>query len=533
MSAILRKYRALSILLLAAMAGGLLLAARGRKAAPAPIVVPQGAKAGELAGMKKCPYQAKGSKTIFEAECGTLTVPENWDVAGSRLIALPVVRIPSTGPNPAEPIFWLMGGPGGTNLSWTPPDWLLKKHDVVLVGYRGVDGSVVLSCPEAARQLKPHLGKDVFSDEARADLVAAVHQCATRHESAGVDLRGYAIPAVVDDMESARIALGYDRINLFSESYGTRVAQIYAYMHPQSLRRIVQIGVNTPGHFLYYPAQVDKLLGYVSQLCAHDASCSSRTPDLAQTIYTVNRNMPNHWLFFPIDPDTVRLGSQFFLYSDSTMAPVFDAYLAAANGDPSGLAMANLMTRLMTPADAWIYGDIFSKGGTADLEGYRGIESVSLGNSIMGAPHSELVWPMAAEWPTELIPKELRGFQQSDVEMLLVNGTVDFSTPPTNMEEARPYWHRAQMVLLPEFSHVEDEYTLQQGAFERLITSYFDTGVADRSLYVYQPLSFKPVISMTVVARVLVAVMVLLPALIILGVVLVVRRIRRRPMMAG
>ena len=362
---------------------------------------------------------------------------------------------------------------------------------------------------------------------------AVLGVAATRHESAGVDLRGYAIPAVVDDMESARIALGYDRINLFSESYGTRVAQIYAYMHPQSLRRIVQIGVNTPGHFLYYPAQVDKLLGYVSQLCAQDASCSSRTPDLAQTIYTVNRNMPNHWLFFPIDPDTVRLGSQFFLYSDSTMAPVFDAYLAAANGDPSGLAMANLMTRLMTPADAWIYGDIFSKGGTADLEGYRGIESVSLGNSIMGAPHSELVWPIAAEWPTELIPKELRGFQQSDVEMLLVNGTVDFSTPPTNMEEARPYWHRAQMVLLPEFSHVEDEYTLQQGAFERLITSYFDTGVADRSLYVYQPLSFKPVISMTVVARVLVAVMVLLPALIILGVVLVVRRIRRRPMMAG
>jgi pimeloyl-ACP methyl ester carboxylesterase len=529
----LRKYRALSVIVAAVVIGGLLLAARGRQPAPAPIVVPEGAKAGDLTGMKNCPYQAKGSKTVFEAQCGTLTVPENWDVVGARLIALPVVRIPASGPNPAEPVFWLVGGPGGTNLSWTPPEWILEKHDVVLVGYRGVDGTVELSCPEVARRLKAHLGKDVFSDQTRAELVAAVQQCATRHEAAGVDLRGYEIPAVIDDMEAARIALGYDRINLFSESYGTRVAQIYAYMHPDSLRRIVQIGVNTPGHFLYDPAQVDKMLRYVSDLCARDTSCSSRTPDLAHTIYMVNRNMPKRWLFFHIDPDTVRLGSTFFLYSDSTMAPVFDAYLAAADGDPSGLAMANLLTRFMTPADAWIYGDIFSKGGTTDLEKYDGIESISLGDSIMGAPHSELIWPMAAEWPIQLIPKELRDFQPSDVEMLLVNGTVDFSTPPTNMEEARPYWHRAQMVLLPEFSHVDDEYTLQQGAFERLITSYYDTGLADSSLYVYQPLSFKPGISMTVVARVLVALMIFLPALIILVVVLVVRRIRRRRTVQG
>ena len=132
-----------------------------------------------------------------------------------------------------------------------------------------------------------------------------------------------------------------------------------------------------------------------------------------------------------------------------------------------------------------------------------------------------------------MIPKDLREFQESDVEMLLVNGTVDFSTPPTALDEARPYFHKAQMVLLPEFSHVDDEYTLQPEAFERLITSYYDTGVADDSLYVYQPLSFKPSMSLTVIAKLLVAAMVLLPALLILGVVLVVRRIRRRRAMQG
>jgi hypothetical protein len=142
---------------------------------------------------------------------------------------------------------------------------------------------------------------------------------------------------------------------------------------------------------------------------------------------------------------------------------------------------------------------------------------------------AEMIWPLAKEWPLELIPKNLREFQESDVEMLLVNGSVDFSTPPTALDEAKPYFHRAQMVLLPEFSHISDVMkTLQPEAFERLVTSYYDTGVADDSLYVYQPLGFKPSMSTTVMAKLLVAAMVLLPALLILGVVFVVRLIRRR-----
>jgi hypothetical protein len=244
-------------------------------------------------------------------------------------------------------------------------------------------------------------------------------------------------------------------------------------------------------------------------------------------MYEVNHNMPRRWLFFNIDPDTVRLGVHFMFLDNSNMPAIFDAYLAAAEGDPSGLAMANLMTSI-APIDQQIFGDLSSKAGSIDLEKYAGIESVSLGDSIMGAPMAEFIWPIAKEWPLELIPQNLREFQESDVEMLLVNGTVDFSTPPTALDEARPYYHKAQMVLLPEFSHVGDVMTLQPEAFERLITSYYDTGVADDSLYVYEPLSFKPGISLTVMAKLLAAGVVLLSALVILGAVFVASRMRRR-----
>lgn len=491
-------------------------------------VVPAGARAGELVGLKDCEFQPSGKATKYAAKCGTLSVPENWDKPGARLIALPVVRIPATASNPTEPVFFLQGGPGQSNLSWAPPAWLLTTHDVVFVGYRGIDGTVTLACPEVSHQLKAHLGKDVLSAQARAEYVVAVKQCAARHEQAGVDLSGYTVPDVIQDMEAARAALGYDRINLLSESYGTRVAQLYAYMYPDSLHRLVLVGVNTPGHFIWDRAVLDKMVGYLGELCARDANCSRRTSNFARTMYEVNHNMPQRWLFFNIDPDSVRFATHFMFFNNSTIGLVFDAYLAAAEGDPSGLVMLNLLMTI-APLDQQIFGDQAGKAGTLDLGKYGGIESVELGDSIMGAGMAELIWPMAKEWPIELSPKNLREFQESDVEMLLVNGTVDFSTPPIALDQAKPYFHKAQMVLLPEFGHTGDVMeTLQAKAFERLVTSYYDTGVADSSLYVYEPLSFEPSMRLTMLAKVLVVVMIVVPALLVLGIVLAVRYIRRR-----
>ena len=496
------------------------------KGAPA-VVLPELARPGQLSMLTTCEYQPADGKTKYVAECGTLAVPENWDKSNSRLIALPVVRIQARSGNAGEPVFYLQGGPGQSNFSWVPPNWLLEKHDVVFVGYRGIDGTVTLACPEVNRQLKVHTGKDIFSEQARADYTAAAKECAARLQQEGVDLSGYTIPAVIEDMEAARVALGYDRINLLSESYGTRVAQIYAYMHPTSLHRLVLIGVNTPGHFLWDPKVFDQMIGHISELCAKDPTCSKRTSDLARTVYNVNHKMPRHWLFFNIDPDTVRLGTQFLLLNNPNMPMIFDMYMAAEEGDPSGLAMGNLLTSI-APIDQQVFGDQCSKAGSVDLDQYRGIDSVSLGDSVMGAPMAEWIWPIAEAWPIQMIPKDLRGFQETNVEMLLVNGTVDFSTPPTALDEAKPYFHRAQMVLLPEFGHIGDVMNLQPAAFERLVTSYYDTGVADDSLFTYQPVSFKPGLSLEAVAKALLGTMIGLPALIILIAALVVRRVRRR-----
>lgn len=131
--------RIVALALIAVLVGGLayLRLAPGAD----PVSVPAGAKAGDLA-MKPCDYATENGS--YGADCGTLVVPENRANPRSRLIALPVTRIRARAAPAAEPIFRLEGGPGLTNMEFKRASRYAENRDIVLVGYRGVDGSVRL-----------------------------------------------------------------------------------------------------------------------------------------------------------------------------------------------------------------------------------------------------------------------------------------------------------------------------------------------------------------------------------------------------
>ena len=115
------------------------------------VSVPAGAHAGQLT-LKNCTYNTE--KGAYAADCGTLVVPENRADPHSRLIALPVIVIRAHSAHPGVPIFRLQGGPGITNMVFPDASRFTANHDVVLVGYRGVDGSVRLDCPEVTAALE-------------------------------------------------------------------------------------------------------------------------------------------------------------------------------------------------------------------------------------------------------------------------------------------------------------------------------------------------------------------------------------------
>jgi pimeloyl-ACP methyl ester carboxylesterase len=208
-------------------------------------------------------------------------------------------------------------------------------RDFVLVGYRGIDGSVRLDCPEVEAALKR--STDVLGEEFFRAYGDGYRTCADRLTAEGFDLDSYGLAQQVDDLESARVAFGYDQINLLSESAGTRTAMIYAWRYPQSIHRSVMVAVNPPGAFLLDADTTDEQIGRYAALCANDDSCRPRTDDLAATMRRTAADIPDRWLFLPIKDGNVRVVSMFGLLDSTpaaspTPAPMtLDAWLSAAD----------------------------------------------------------------------------------------------------------------------------------------------------------------------------------------------------------
>jgi pimeloyl-ACP methyl ester carboxylesterase len=501
----------------------------GEDPAPRP-QPPADAVAGDIS-VEACVHVAQ--EVEYAAECGTLIVAENRDDPDSRLLALPVKRIPAAGDDPAEPIFWLTGGPGTSNMSYSRVEWFHEHHDIVLVGYRGVDGSVFLDCPEidaAMRSGLPMMSRESFAQQGRAAA-----SCAERLTAEGIDLAGYTVLEVVDDVEAARRALGYERINLESGSYGTRVAQIYTWRYPDAVHRNVMVAVNPPGRFWWDGAILEEQILRYSTLCARDEYCSSRTDDLAASIQTALDNMPKRWLLFPVNRDAVLFATFMGLYSTGGAASTFDVWLAAAAGDYSGMAVVTAAMDFMLPTDfAW--GESASKALSADYDFDPKVDyvaEVTPGPYLLGSPGSTMGWAAAGFWPAKKIPDEYRTAKTSSVETLMLSGTLDVSTPARNArEQLLPLLENGTQVVLSEFAHTGDLYYLQPEATRHLLTTFFQTGEVDDSRYEPNTVNFKPSWGFPLIAKLAVAgaVLVLFIAILLSWFAYrLIKRSRKRP----
>lgn len=301
------------------------------------------------------------------------------------------------------------------------------------------------------------------------------------------------------------------------------MAQIYADMHPGSLLRSAMIGVNPPGHFYWQPAVVDAQVEYYADLWKQ--ANGSGTPDLAGDMRSINAAMPRSWLFLPIDPGKVRIIAFAMLYHRSTAPMVFDAYLSAKKGDPSGLALMSLAYDFMMP-NMMTWGEFFAIGGSADYQPGRDYRTeLTTPGAVLGSPMSLLIWGSASGWPITPMVDKYRQVQPSDVETLLISGSIDFSTPAQfARDELLPSLRKGKQVILAEQGHVNDFWDFQPKASERLLTSFYDTGVADDSLYNYLPMDFKPAMRFPTLAKIGLVVSLLLVAGLVWALWSIVRR---------
>jgi pimeloyl-ACP methyl ester carboxylesterase len=496
------------------------------------VSVPKGAQAGDLI-LDRCTYATDDGG--FDADCGTLVVSENPSDPQSRLIALPVTRIRALSEHPKEPLFRLEGGPGITNMTFPWAGRYAVDRDVVLVGYRGVDGSVRLDCPEVDSALGH--STDLLGEKSFAAYEKGFRDCATRLTGDGYDLTRYGLSQQVDDMEAVRKALGYDRIDLLSESAGTRTALIYAWRHPQRIHRSVMIGVNPPGHYLWDRKTTDEQVARYAALCKQDEGCRSRTDDLAASMRRTAANMPDRWLFLPIQKSSVRIFSFYGLMeTTSEMAPMngptaIDSWLSVAEGDASGLWLQSLVAKLAPMPFVWgQYASAARPDARAAREYFA--SGREKGGTGLGYAATAFAWGggrMADAWPAAPDENAFSRMRTSKVPTLLIGGELDFSTPPQNARrQLLPYLPNGRQVVLSGFGHSGSFWHDQPEAGTHLVTAFLDTGRVDDSRYEPQKVDFTPSVTLPVLAKGVAAGMVLLPLVAVLSLFGMARRMHHR-----
>jgi pimeloyl-ACP methyl ester carboxylesterase len=497
------------------------------------VSVPAGAKAGQLT-LHPCHYGTDAGS--YAADCGTLVVPENRRAPASRLIALPVTRIRARSAHPGDPVFRLQGGPGITNMDFPDASRFAARHDVVLVGYRGVDSSTTLDCPEvdSARDR----ARDLLTPQSYASVAAAFKACAQRLEQNGVDLAGYTLPERVDDLDAARRALGYERVDLVSESAGTRTAMIYAWRYPQRVHRSVMLGVNPPGHFLWDARTTGDQIRTYAALCAHDASCRARTPDLAASLHTAIAHVPHRFWFLPISAGDARAAAFFGLMNATpegdpviSSPKTLDTLVAASNGDGSGAWFLALLARLAFP-HAQVWGDVASVAGSDNGYARRFFASHADRGSVIGAPGTDLIWAggkLVGNWPSSPDDSEYTQVRSSSVPTLLIGGNLDFATPAQNAtRDLLPHLPNGHQVVLADLGHADDFWAYEPRAATHLMNTFLDTGRVDTSLYTPHRIDFTPTVSHGDIAKIIVMVALGFSALAALSLFLMALRVHRR-----
>jgi Tol biopolymer transport system component/pimeloyl-ACP methyl ester carboxylesterase len=250
-----------------------------------------------------------------EIECGYLTVPEDRNQPTGPEIRLHVAILKSTSPDPQpDPVVHLVGGPGGSLLDDVEPylsrggDEILEKRDYVLFNQRGTHyAEPFLECPGRTELQWELAGQGLTLEEQNRREAVFLLDCQEDLLDQGINLSAYNSAENAADVNDLRIALGYEQINLYGISYGSRLALTMMRDHPEGIRSAILDGVLPPQANLNEEITLNayRALNAVFEDCAADAACSQAYPDLEATFYQVVDELNTNPLSLQLSEGTV------------------------------------------------------------------------------------------------------------------------------------------------------------------------------------------------------------------------------------
>lgn len=425
------------------------------------------------------PCRAPG--TNEEALCGIREVYEDRQTRRGRKIPLNVMVLPAQSPVPAaDPLFPLTGGPGQAATAQFA-GWFAdvrRERDVVLVDQRGTGGSNRLNCEF------PDMGEIIHAFIAGNFPLERIKQCRAQLEQQA-DLRFYTTPIAVDDLDEVRGWLGYERINLYGGSYGTRPALEYLRRYPSRVRTVTLRAVfpqftRSP---LYGARDTEQSLNRLFDDCAKEADCAKAFPNLRDDLKTLLKrlaaspakiNVPD-----PKSGNTIQLTITRDFFAGAVRRALYDSNLQRAIPAAIRSAVAGDFS-ILTPFVGQALGSFgsLSVGMALCVTCSEDVSQVNPGELAREAQGTMITAEMAqslidvcAVWPRGKIPADYARPIKSNVPVLIFSGALDPVTPPVWGAEVAKHLPNSLHIVMDGIAHAPFP-----GCASNLMTRFISTG---------------------------------------------------------
>jgi pimeloyl-ACP methyl ester carboxylesterase len=391
--------------------------------------------------LEDCRLESATAGGSVTARCGWYRVRENREDAASKELKLHVAVIPALRLKPSpDPLFILSGGPGQAAsdfyLSVAPAFARIRRdRDLVLVDQRGTGRSNRLACklPDDSE----------FAVLDPQELQRLVREC---RASLPGDPRYYTTSIAVRDLDDVRAALGYEKVNLYGISYGTRVAQHYMRRYPDRVRTAILDGA-VPAEVALGPEvaiEAQHAIDSALQRCTQDDGCARQFPQISRQFtalqerlrkepVTVSIQHPVTGVLTTTRLDVARLGAavRLLTYADETVSTLpLMIHEAQSLHEPQALAAQYL--RVQSDIEEQIAGGMhFAVVCSEDAPRWdqENITEEALAKTYLGTAFMSGMRAVCADWPRGPVDADFAKPLHSDVPTLMLSGSDDPVTP--------------------------------------------------------------------------------------------------------
>ncbi len=428
------------------------------------------------------PITISTEQAVFHGSENLLQVPENRNEPSGRLLALHFFRFEAKQKTDLPPVIFLGAGPGepydvvhfseseygNRAKSWV---WELafvnQKRDLILINQRGNPNAPGLPLDSFAFKYKNGEQDQPFDWNLRnKNRAHALEEYIKSFQETDVDIKGYSILEMVEDIESIRKLYNDPKLALIGTSFGSQWALAYMRQYPQNVDRAILSGLEPLDRNHDKPSDRWRVMTKIADYAAADPSIAPYLPEggLINAYQTIIEKLEKG----PVD---VKLNVPAEDLNETILIGLDDFRMGYRNPYARGrLESINSWPKYITE----IYqGDMrtlalrsIGRGGNSNSLALSALVDKSLGgneewvNQVNQDPASRWLGPingyldefMKIE-PNMDVGDEFRQQQKNKIPLIMIQGDMDLNTPIENAYYLQPFFSQNHLITVKRGTH--------------------------------------------------------------------------------